>query len=64
MRRLPVFLILLPVLAMTTLPALAEGEDPLANSVLLPDTVALAMVGLAILLMVFFVLWTRRGPHH
>ncbi|MCL4804390.1 MAG: hypothetical protein KJ046_08835 [Anaerolineae bacterium] len=49
---------------MTTLPALAEGEDPLANSVLLPDTVALAMVGLAILLMVFFVLWTRRGPHH
>jgi hypothetical protein len=46
----------------TALPALAQEEDPLANSTLLPNTVGWALVGLAILLMILFILWTRRSP--
>lgn len=45
------------------LPVMAEEGDPLANSVMLPGTVAWAMVGLAIVLVVLFRLWTRRGPN-
>lgn len=63
MRRLPVILIVSVMLLLSALPALAEEGDPLANSVLLPGTVGWAMFGLAILLVVLFRLWTRRGPN-
>lgn len=62
MRRLPVMLAVLSLLLVAALPVMAEEGDPLANSVLLPGTVAWAMVGLAIVLVVLFRLWTRRGP--
>jgi hypothetical protein len=44
------------------LPALAQEENPLANSILLTGETALVMVGVALLLVLLFVLWTRRGP--
>ncbi len=63
MRRLPfVFLAFMAMLA-AALPALAQGEDPLAHSVLLDGMISWAMFGLAILFMLLFILWTRRGPH-
>lgn len=63
MRRLPVSLMVLLALLATALPVLAQEEDPLANSVLLSGTVGWAMFALAILLVVLFRLWTRRGPN-
>lgn len=63
MRRLPVMLAVLSLMLVAALPVMAEEGDPLANSVLLPGTVAWAMVGLAIVLVVLFRLWTRRGPN-
>ena len=50
------------MLLLSTLPAFASEGDPLANSVLLSGTIGWAMFGLAILMMVLFILWTRRGP--
>lgn len=63
MRRLPVMLAVLSLMLVAALPVMAEEGDPLANSVMLPGTVAWAMVGLAIVLVVLFRLWTRRGPN-
>ncbi len=63
MRRLPVIVIVIVMLLLTVLPALAEEGDPLANSVLLPGTVGWAMFALAIVLVVVFRLWSRRGPN-
>lgn len=63
MRRLPVMLAVLSLILVAALPVMAEEGDPLANSVMLPGTVAWAMVGLAIVLVVLFRLWTRRGPN-
>lgn len=62
MRRLPVGLTVMLMLLLSTLPAFASEGDPLANSVLLSGTIGWAMFGLAILMMVLFILWTRRGP--
>lgn len=61
MRKLSVILTLLVCMA-AVLPASAQEGNPLAESVLLPNVVAWALVGLALLLMLLFVLWTRRGP--
>lgn len=59
MRRLSVILLVLLALPSA---ALAQGENPLEHSVLLADAVGWIMAGLALLLMVLFVLWTRRNP--
>lgn len=59
MRRLTMILILL--LALPTA-VLAQEGDPLAHSILLPNIVGWGLAGLAVLLMVLFVLWTRRNP--
>jgi hypothetical protein len=56
-------LAVLSLMLVAALPVMAEEGDPLANSVMLPGTVAWAMVGLAIVLVVLFRLWTRRGPN-
>ena len=61
MRRLSVTWIACLMLLAPALPALAQ-EDPLANSVLLPNLVGWGLVGLALLLAVLFRLWTSRGP--
>jgi hypothetical protein len=63
MRRLSVVLILLVAMAMPVFPVLAQEENPFANSVLLTGGTAWAMVGLAVLLMILFILWARRGPN-
>ena len=63
MRRLSVFLFLSVAMAMSALPALAQEENPLANAVLFTGTTAWGMVGLAVLLMILFILWARRGPN-
>jgi hypothetical protein len=47
----------------TALPALAQESDPLAHSTLLPQAVGWAMAGLAVLLVILFILWTRRNPN-
>jgi hypothetical protein len=60
MRRLSLVLLLL--MAMPALPALAQESDPLAHSTLLPQAVGWALAGLAVLLVILFVLWTRRNP--
>jgi hypothetical protein len=44
------------------LPALAQAENPLAESTLFTSATAWAMVGLALVLMLLFLLWARRGP--
>ena len=62
MRLLSIILLLLFAMPAAALSVLAEEGDPLANSVLLDGMVGWAMVGLAVLLMVLFILWTRRGP--
>lgn len=63
MQRLTVLLSVMLMLLLSALPAFASEGDPLANSVLLPGTVGWAMFGLAILMMILFILWTRRGPN-
>lgn len=62
MRRLPVLLSVMLMLLLSALPAFASESDPLANSVLLNGTIGWAMFGLAIVMMLLFILWTRRGP--
>jgi hypothetical protein len=62
MRRLSVVLLLLVAMATPMLSALAQEEDPLAHSTLLPNAVGWGLVGLAVLLMILFILWTRRNP--
>ena len=59
MRRLSVILLVLLALPSA---ALAQRANPLEHSVLLADAVGWIMAGLALLLMVLFVLWTRRNP--
>ena len=49
-------------LALGAVPALAQEGDPLAESVLLPNMVGWALAGLAVLLVVLFLLWSRRNP--
>lgn len=61
MRRFYALVGTLIVLLMGALPAFAAEGDPLANSTLLPGWFALAMVGLALLLIIIFALWARRG---
>ncbi len=61
MRKFYVLLGTLVALLLGTMPALAAQEDPLAHSTLLPGALALAMVGLAIVLMVIFAMLARRG---
>ena len=61
MRRLSVLWMTGFLLLATALPVLAQ-EDPLANSVLLPNLVGWGLVGLALLLAILFRLWTSRGP--
>jgi hypothetical protein len=62
MRRLPVVLTMELMMLASALPALAQEEDPLINSTLLPNAVGWALTGLAVLLMILFILWTRRNP--
>lgn len=50
------------IMLVAAMPAAAQGENPLDHAVLLAGTVGWIMVGLALLLMVLFVLWTRRDP--
>lgn len=61
MRRLTVLFVICLALLTTALPALAQ-EDPLAHSVLLPNIVGWGMVGAAVMLVIIFRLWSRRGP--
>jgi len=56
-------LLLLFALAAAAPAAFAAEGDPLANAVLLSGMVGWAMVGLALLLMILFIVWTRRGPN-
>ena len=63
MRQLTGILLLLMIMAATAPAAFAAEGDPLANAVLLSGMVGWAMVGLALLLMVLFIFWTRRGPN-
>jgi len=63
MRRLPVILITLLALFVAALPALAQEGDPLAEAVLLPGVVGWALLGVAIVLVILFRLWTSRGPN-
>ena len=55
--------ILLSIVALLVgaLPALAQ-EDPLANSVLLPNIIGWGLLGLAVLLVILLRLWSSRGP--
>ncbi len=55
--------ILLSIVALLVgaLPALAQ-EDPLANSVLLPNVVGWGLLGLAVVLVILLRLWSSRGP--
>jgi hypothetical protein len=62
MRRLYGAVILIAGMLAGPLPALAQEGDPLAESVLLPNVVGWGLVGLAVVLMVLFVLWSRRSP--
>ena len=63
MRRMISILLLLFALAAAAPAAFAAEGDPLANAVLLSGMVGWAMVGLALLLVVLFIFWTRRGPN-
>ena len=63
MKQLPIVLMLLLIMLAVTRPALAQEENPLAHAVLFTGTTGWALVGLAALLMVLFILWTRRGPN-
>jgi hypothetical protein len=62
MRRLAVILTLVLMMPAAALPPLAQEGDPLAESVLLPNVVGWALFGLAVVLMLLFILWTRRNP--
>lgn len=62
MRRLALIILSGMTMLVTAMPAAAQGENPLDIAVLLPGLVGWIMVGLALLLMVLFVLWTRRDP--
>lgn len=62
MRRLPHLILTLVSLLLMALPALAQEGDPLANSVLLPNVVGWGLLGLALLLVILFRVWTMRGP--
>ena len=63
MRRISFIAFLLLLILGSALPALAQEEGPLANSLLLTGSTAWGLVGLAVLLMLLFVLWARRGPN-
>ncbi len=63
MRRIPFIALLLLLILGSALPALAQEEGPLANSLLLTGTTAWIMVGVTVLLMLLFILWARRGPN-
>lgn len=63
MRRMTLFLGTLMAMLVAAAPALAQESDPLAESVLLPGWLALAMVGLALLLILIFLGLSRRGVH-
>jgi len=60
MRRSAVLLSIVALLV-GALPALAQ-EDPLANSVLLPNIVGWGLLGLAVVLVILLRLWSSRGP--
>ncbi len=60
MRRSAVLLSIVALLV-AALPALAQ-EDPLANSVLLPNIIGWGLLGLAVLLVILLRLWSSRGP--
>lgn len=62
MRRLSTIGVALLFTMAAAFPALAQEENPLAKSTLLTGSTAWAMVGLAVLLMILFILWARRGP--
>lgn len=63
MRRLSVALLVSVVMAAAALPALAQEGDPLAEAVLLPGVVGWGLLGLAVVLVILFRLWTSRGPN-
>ena len=63
MRRLSFIALLFLITLGSALPALAQEEHPLANSLMLTGSTAWVMVGLAVLLMLLFILWARRGPN-
>ncbi len=63
MRRLSVALFLFAVMAAAARPALAQEGDPLAEAVLLPGVVGWALLGVAVVLVILFRLWTSRGPN-
>ncbi len=60
MRRSAILLSIVALLV-AALPALAQ-EDPLANSVLLPNIVGWGLLGLAVVLVILLRLWSSRGP--
>lgn len=61
-QRLSLTLIVCLAMLAAALPALAQEEDPLANSVFLADIVGWIMAGLAVVMMLLLVLWARRDP--
>jgi len=63
MHRISFIALLLLLILGSALPALAQEEGPLANNLLLTGSTAWAMVGLAVLLMLLFIVWARRGPN-
>lgn len=62
MRRLTILTLLAVALLAAAVPALAQGDNPLEHSILLADFVGWLMAGLAVLLVVLFILWTKRDP--
>lgn len=63
MKQLSIVLMWLLMMLAAALPALAQEENPLAQAVLFTNATGWALVGLAALLMLLFILWTRRGPN-
>ena len=63
MRRISFLALLLLLILAPALPALAQEEGPLANSLLFTGGTAWALIGLAVLLVLLFILWARRGPN-
>ncbi|MEZ4517189.1 MAG: hypothetical protein R3C44_10245 [Chloroflexota bacterium] len=64
MRRITILLGTLAALLVSALPTFASEGDPLAESILVPGWFALAMVGLAVLLILIFAGLARRGVGH
>jgi hypothetical protein len=62
MRRLSIILLATAALFLVAQPALAQEGDPLAGAVLLPGVVGWGLLGLAVVLVILFRLWTSRGP--